>query len=202
MKKYILFFISIGIILVGILIFNVINIEESKKETFSESGYILNGSSSRYYFYQDETYTPLYNKQIAFYDTEGTKVTISNDNFVHYASGNIAALQQSVLLDLNKINDDPIVYYDIKANKEIKKVSSRYTVKNLDSDIQFEQAIWKVSANKYIVLANKLNICLYEDVVNKVLIKLFDVANRKPGMTVTYTEKEGRKIESSGSVFF
>ena len=51
-------------------------------------------------------------------------------------------------------------------------------------------------------LANKLNICLYEDVVNKVLIKLFDVANRKPGMTVTYTEKEGRKIESSGSVFF
>ena len=51
-------------------------------------------------------------------------------------------------------------------------------------------------------LANKLNICLYEDVVNKVLIKLFDVANRKPGMTVTYTERDGRKIESSGSVFF
>ena len=51
-------------------------------------------------------------------------------------------------------------------------------------------------------LANKLNICLYEDVVDKVLIKLFDVANRKPGMTVTYTEKEGRKIDSSGSVFF
>ena len=38
-------------------------------------------------------------------------------------------------------------------------------------------------------LANKLNICLYEDVVKQVLIKLFDVANRKPGMTVTYTEK-------------
>ena len=51
-------------------------------------------------------------------------------------------------------------------------------------------------------LATKLNICLYEDVVDKVLIKLFDVANRKPGMTVTYTEKEGRKIDSSGSVFF
>ena len=41
-------------------------------------------------------------------------------------------------------------------------------------------------------LANKLNICLYEDAVDKVLIKLF----------VTYTEKEGRKIDSSGSVFF
>ena len=45
-------------------------------------------------------------------------------------------------------------------NKEIKKISSRYSVKNLDSDLQFEQAIWKISADKYIILANKLKITL------------------------------------------
>lgn len=160
MKKYVLFFISIGVILGAILIFNVAHIEESKKETFSESGYILNGSTNRYYFYQDETYTTSYNKQIVFYDTEGTKVTIDDSNFIHYTSGNIVALQESVLLDLSKINDNPIVYYDVAANKEIKKISNRYSVKNLDSDLQFEQAIWKVSANKYIILANKLKITL------------------------------------------
>lgn len=160
MKKYVLFFISIGIILGAILIFNVIHVEESKKETFSESGYILNGSTNRYYFYQDETYTPSYNNQIVFYDTEGTKVTIDNSNFIHYSSGNIVALQESVLLDLSKINDNPIVYYDVAANKEIKKISNRYSVKNLDSDLQFEQAIWKVSASKYIILGNKLKITL------------------------------------------
>ncbi len=160
MKKYILFFISIGIILGAILIYNVSNVEKSKKETFSESGYILNGSSNRYYFYQDETYTTSYNKQIVFYDTEGTKVTIDNSNFIHYTSGNIVALQQSVLLDLSKINDNPIVYYDIAANKEIKKISNRYSTKNLDKDLQFEQAIWKVSQNKYIILGNKIKITL------------------------------------------
>ena len=42
-------------------------------------------------------------------------------------------------------------------------------------------------------LANKLNICLYEDAVDKVLIK-FNIN--------TATGKEGRKIDSSGSVFF
>ena len=48
-----------------------------------------------------------------FYDTEGTKVTIDNNNFIHYTSGNIVALQDSVLLDLSKINDNPIIYYDV-----------------------------------------------------------------------------------------
>ena len=137
MKKYVLFFISIGILLGAILFFNVANVEKSKKEVFSESGYILNGSENRYYFYQDETYTTSYNNKIVFYDTEGSKVTLDNNNFVHYSSGNIVALQQSVLLDLSKIQEDPIIYYDIAANKEIKKISNRYTVKNLDNDLQF-----------------------------------------------------------------
>ena len=160
MKKYVLFFISIGLILAIILVYNIINVEESKKVTFAESGYILNGSSDRYYFYQDETYTTSYNDQIVFYDTEGAKVTLNNDNFIHYSSGNVVALQDSVLLDLSKINDNPIIYYNVAANKEIKKISNRYTVKNLGTDLQFEQAIWKISGNKYIILANNLTVTL------------------------------------------
>ena len=50
MKKYILFFISIGIILGALLVYNVVHISEEKKTTFSEPGYILNGTTSRYYF--------------------------------------------------------------------------------------------------------------------------------------------------------
>lgn len=160
MKKYILFFISIGIILGALLVYNVVHISEEKKTTFSEPGYILNGTTSRYYFGQNTKYTSSYNNKIAFHDTEGEKVTLGDDNFVHYNSGNIEALQDSVLLDLSKINDNPIVYYNVSANKEIKKVSNRYSVRNLDSDLQFDQAIWKISANKYIVLGNKLTATL------------------------------------------
>lgn len=167
MKKYILFFLSIGILLGTALIYNVVHISEEKKMTFNESGYILNGITNRYYFEQNEKYTSSYNNQITFHDTEGEKVTLGDDNFIHYNSGNISALQDSVLLDLNKINDNPIVYYNVSANKEIKKISNRYSVRNLDSDLQFEQAIWKISANKYIILGNKLTATLNNGVTKE-----------------------------------
>lgn len=160
MKKYIVFFISIGILLGTFLVYNVVHITENKKIAFSESGYILNGTDDRYYFAQNEKYTTSYNDKIMFNDTEGDKVSVNNDKFIHYNSGNIEALQDGVLLDLEKINENPIVYYNIKANKEVKKTSNRYTVKNLDSDLQFEQAIWKISSNKYIILSNYLKITL------------------------------------------
>lgn len=160
MKKYIMFFISIGLLLGIVLFYNTMSVEQSKKVTFNESGYILNNSTERYYFYQDETYTTSYNDKIVFYDTEGTKVTLDNDNFIHYSSGNIVGLQEGVLLELSKIDDNPIIYYNIGANKEIKKVSNRYIVKNLDKDLQFEQAIWKISSTKYIILGNNIRIKL------------------------------------------
>ena len=160
MKKYIVFFIMIGLILGTVLTFNVINVQKSKRMEFAESGYILNGSSDRYYFYEKEKYTTSYDKQIVFNDTEGTKVTLGNDNFIHYTSGNIISLQDGVLLDLSKINDDPIVYYNVASNKEIKKVSNRYTVQNLKEDVNFEEAIWKISATKYLILANNMKVTL------------------------------------------
>ena len=160
MKKYILLFITIVIILGICFVYNTINIEESKKILFKDSGYILCEGQVRYYFNKDESYTKSYDGKVVFLDTEGKKITIENDNFIHYLNGNIVALQDSVLLDLKKLEIDPIVYYNVSGNKEIKKVSKKYVVKNLDKDIQFEQGIWKISQNKYIILGEDLKIVL------------------------------------------
>lgn len=160
MKKYIAFFILIGVILCTVLTFSVINVQKGKQLEFSESGYILSGTSDRYYFSENEKYTTSYDNQIVFNDTEGTKVTLNNDNFIHYTSGNITSLQGGVLLDLSKINDNPIVYYNVPANKEIKKISTRYTVQNLKEDVSFSEGIWKISANKYLILANNMKVTL------------------------------------------
>lgn len=168
MKKYILFFISIGLLLATVLIYNTMSVEEKRKVTFSESGYILNSTTERFYFYEDETYTTSYNDKIIFFDTEGQKITLGNDNFIHYSSGNIVALQESVLLDLNGIEEDPIIYYNISSNKEIKKVNDRYVIKNLNNDIQFEQGIWKISSNKYIILGKDITIQLENGTEKKV----------------------------------
>ena len=169
MKKYIVFFLSIILLLGTVLVYNTINVKKEKELNFSESGYILNSLSDRYYFYKDETYTKSYDDKIVFNDTEGEKVTIGQENFLHYSSGSIEALKESVLLDLNNIDQNPILYYNISANKEIKKVSNRYTIKNLKSDIQFDKAIWKISDNKYIVVANSININLSSGVSKEVV---------------------------------
>lgn len=160
MKKYIIFFLSIIVLLGTILVYNTVNVKKQKELNFSESGYILNNLSDRYYFYEDEAYTKSYDGKIVFNDTEGEKVIIEKENFVHYTSGNTEALKESVLLDLNNIDLNPIVYYNINANKEIKKISDRYTIKNLKSDIQFDKAIWKISDNKYLIFAENIKINL------------------------------------------
>ena len=41
MKKYIMFFMSIGLLLGIVLFYNTMSVEESKKVLFNESGYIL-----------------------------------------------------------------------------------------------------------------------------------------------------------------
>ena len=168
MKKYIVFFLSIVLLLGTVLVYNTINVKKEKQLNFSESGYILNSLSDRFYFYKDETYTKSYDDKIVFNDTEGEKITVGQENFLHYSSGSIEALKESVLLDLNNINQNPILYYNIGANKEIKKVSNRYTIKNLKSDIQFDKAIWKISDNKYIVVASNININLSSGITKEV----------------------------------
>ena len=168
MKKYILFFLSIGLLISIVFILNTINVEESRKMVFAESGYVFNGSASKFYFNEDETYTTSYDDKIVFSDVEGEKVAVDNDNFIHYVSGNIVTLHDSVLLDLSRISDDPITYYNVGKNKEIRKLSNKYSLKNLSTDIQFEQAIWKVSPNKYIVLGNNFNVILNNGTKKKI----------------------------------
>ena len=160
MKKYILFFISLCAIITIIFVYSTINVQEGKEVTFIESGYILNGSQSRYYFEEDEIYTKTFDDKISFSDTDGKKVILDRENFIHYESGNIITLQDSVLLDLSKINENPITYYNVSSGKEIKKLSNRYVVKNLDKDMPFDQGICKISTNKYIILGKNIKVTL------------------------------------------
>ena len=178
MKKYILFFITIVTILGIVFIYTAVNTQKSKDVVFTEAGYILNGSQDKYYFNQDDKYSTTYDDKIAFVNTDGKKVTLDSENFIHYESGNIVTLQDSVLLDLSKISENPIIYYNVGKGKEIKKLSNRYVVKNLNTDMPFEQGIWKISANKYIILGKNLKIILdngtIKDVKDYVEIEYFD----------------------------
>lgn len=176
MKKYIFTILAIGIILGGILIYNTIKIKEKETKDFYSSGYILQSNAeiqnsqsvSRYYFTENTTYKEKYNEKVIFKDTEGETVKVNFDNFIHYSNGSISSLKNGVILNLNQIEEDPITYYNIRKGSVLVKKQDKYTIKNLDKEISFEKLIWKISSQKYIVLANPLTL-VFDEGTKKVI---------------------------------
>jgi len=161
MKKYILFLLTILIVLGTTLVTNMLIIKENINKTFNASGYILRSEedSERYHFSDESTYKKSYNDQIVFKDTEGQKKVVNRHNFIHYEDGSISSFTKGVLLDLDTIDTEPITYYNISANKTLKKLSNnKYVTKNLDKELQFSNLMWRISATKYLVAGNSITI--------------------------------------------
>lgn len=72
MKKYIFFIVGIGIILAGLLVYNVYNVQKENTKVFEDPGYILQSASSqsqkidKYYFNADEEYKIKNNQKVIF----------------------------------------------------------------------------------------------------------------------------------------
>lgn len=161
MKKYILFLLTILVVLGTTLITNMMLVNDNINKTFDNAGYILKNSddSERYYFNQESTYKNSYNDQIVFNDTEGEKIVINKYNFIHYEDGSISSFTKGVLLDLDTIDTEPITYYNISGNKVLKKLSNnKYVTKNLEKELQFGNFMWRISQNKYLVAGNSITI--------------------------------------------
>lgn len=160
MKKYIFFIVGIGIILAGLLVYNVYNIQKENTKTFEDPGYILQSTSGqtqkidKYYFNADEKYKVKNNQKVIFKDTSGDEITASKDNFIHYNNGSISSLKKGVLINLANIEQDPITYYSIAANQVVNKQGDNYWINHLNGKLQFSNLIWKISDNKYLIAGN------------------------------------------------
>ena len=54
----------------------------------------------------------IYNERIVFNNTNGEEIVTEKNNFVHYTNESVSALQKGVILNLEEIDKDPIVYYN------------------------------------------------------------------------------------------
>ncbi len=164
MKKYIIVIILIGVILGGVLILNTFKVENENSKAFADSGYILQSMSetdqnvSRYYFNSNETYKVKYNSKVLFDDTEGEEVIADIVNFIHYSDGSISAFTNGVILNLENIDENPITYYNIMANDILESQGESYTISNLDTTLRFTNLIWKIDANKYIIISDSISL--------------------------------------------
>lgn len=162
MKKYVTFVILIGLILAGFLIYSILNVKEGRSQEFIYDGYILQASNTenveRYYFDQNEKYENKYNEKVIFKDTTGEKITTDTSNFIHYTDGSISSFQNGVIMNLNDLEKEPILYYNIAKNKVLKKSGDSFLITHLNGKLEFENFIWKISANKYLVYAKDMTI--------------------------------------------
>ena len=164
MKKYVFFIVSIGVILAGLLFYNVYNIQKENMKNFEEPGYILQSASGqtqkidKYYFNANEEYKIKNNQKVIFKDTSGDEVYTTKDNFIHYNNGAISSLQKGVLINLANIEQDPITYYSIAANQIVKKQGENYYINHLNNKLQFKNLIWKISDTKYLIAGNAMTV--------------------------------------------
>ena len=164
MKKYIISIVLVGIIFIGVLLYNVIIEEQRNNRTFADSGYVLQVSEleeenvQRYYFNAEETYKTRYEQKVIFDNTEGEQVSTGTYNFIHYSNNSVSSFTNGVLLELNNIDDDPIQYYNILASDILEKDGEYYTVDNLGQKLNFKDVIWKISSTKYIILSDNIKL--------------------------------------------
>lgn len=174
MRKYVVIIVIIGVLLAGVLIFNTIMIEKESQKIFQDSGYVLQNASERnetqnverYYFNAEETYKEKYEQKVIFKNTEGEEVVANLNNFIHYSDGSVSAFKNGVLLNLNDIDAEPIRYYNIAAGKILNKQGSTYTINNLDQELVFNNVIWKISEQKYLILGENIRL-VFDDGTQK-----------------------------------
>ena len=165
MKKYLIGIISIGLIIGLVITGSILQVKKTNSKVFEESGYVLqskteqkNQEVERHYFAANEVYKKEYNEKVSFQNTSGEKVSVEKQNFLHYTNGSISSLTKGVIMDFSNINEDPIPYYNIQENMMLKKSGDKYIIKHLNRNLEFNNFIWKIAKNKYIIGSEKLQI--------------------------------------------
>ena len=141
-KIYVVVIAIITIILLVISFLFAINYKKESENYFYESGYILSnnyesGSEnvSKLYFDAETSYKNNKKDEYTFKNSEGEKVKVSEDSFVHYSNGSIMSLKKGVAIDLDEIDAKLINYYNVFEGSVLTKKNEVYEIDNLDKKI-------------------------------------------------------------------
>ena len=163
MKRSFGFILTVSILSLIVLFTAVFFLTRGNKTMFKSSGYIISfekGNTVVDKFEEGTEYKENLNGELVFKNTENKKTTSSLDNFIHYKNGDIAYLQNGVILDLSKINETIIPYYNITNKSLIEKEDRKYIIKTINGNLEISNWLGKISENKYIISGEKLTLKL------------------------------------------
>ena len=116
------------VVIVGLVIYGVLIVRRnanSSVNTFTSDGYAIyltpnSIKASVAPFKNGEEYAyKKYGNKVAI-DSKNGKTTIDDDSVIHYQNGNIIVLKNTVGIDLETIDDELILYYNLFKNTEIR----------------------------------------------------------------------------------
>ena len=161
MKRSFGFILTVSILSFIVLFTAVFFLTRGNKTTFESSGYIISfekGNTVVDKFDEGTEYRENLNGELVYTNTDNKKATSSLDNFIHYNNGNVGYLQNGVLLDLTKINDAIIPYYNITTKLLIEKDNNKYFISTINGNMNLSNWLGKISENKYIISGEKLTL--------------------------------------------
>ncbi|MCQ2496710.1 MAG: hypothetical protein MJ131_08985 [Lachnospiraceae bacterium] len=146
----------------GFMAFAIIKGENSKPK-FADDGFVIaydetdSGSEGKvYYFTEGTKYSFKYPDQIKFVDTEGETISVKKDSFVHYNSGDVASLSDSVLVNLDEVDSSAVNYYGLSSDMLLDKSGSAYSIDSQSGNIGLEELLWKTGNNRYLLAADDI----------------------------------------------
>ena len=162
-KTHVLIISCLAVVILVVSFIFAINYRKESINYFYDSGYIISnlyeaGSNNvnKLYFENETGYKKIDDNTYSFSNSEGEKVNVSKESFVHYSSGSIMSLKKGVALDLNNIDSKLISYYDIFEGSVLTKKNEVYEIENLGETITFSKLLFKISNNKYLLSSPKI----------------------------------------------
>ena len=157
------FVIILPIVCVVILIFSFgIIMNQKSYISFVGDGYVISSSNdSKYYFsYNNKYKINETSGNVELEDNNNEKIKVDESSFVHYVDGSISTFKKTVILDLDKINEESYHYYNFFPESVFSKVGNGYSVNYLDNNLTMNNFLLKVSDNKYMVVSDNMEVKL------------------------------------------
>ena len=107
-----------------------------------------------------------YGNKISVESNEGD-VFVEENAVIHYQNGNFVVLKNVVGLDLDKIDDEVILYYNLFKNTEVKhnKTTNDYYVEGVDQKTTFNKMLIRIEENKYLLAGDNIRVILFDEQV-------------------------------------
>ncbi len=173
MKKKLFFIIVSVLLMISVTVYMAVNVQKSSAKSFPKAGYILNGvtasgneseandeNSIKYYFETNTSYKNTFDKNVEFKDTNGESVKVPEASFIHYEDDSIGLLKKGVILNLDDIEKDVPIYYNLFEGTILQFKSGDYIVDNLGKELKFREFVVRVSDNKYLLVSDNIKLNL------------------------------------------